>query len=120
MQKALQQERRAAKQHADVLAIAKPLWAQARKKDCAREERKKIISQLMDVIRGRVRDVVFKHDASRIVQTVIKYGGQAERNDIAQELKGGYKDLAQSKYSKVNMEQMSFTCNFNIFPISFL
>ena len=38
---------------------------------------------------------------SRIVQTAVKYGGQKERNEIAEELKGRYRDLAQSKYSKV-------------------
>ena len=42
----------------------------------------------MNVIRGKVKDIVFKHDASRIVQTVVKYGQTAERNAIAEELKG--------------------------------
>ena len=30
----------------------------------------------MSLIRGNVKDVVFKHDASRIVQTVVKYAGR--------------------------------------------
>lgn len=55
----------------------------------------------MDVMRGKVKEIVFKHDASRIVQTVVKYGRQKERDEIALELKGKYKDLAQYKYSKV-------------------
>ena len=62
----------------------------------------------MDVIRGKVKDIVFKHDASRIVQTVVKYGGQKERDEIAAELKGKYKDLVQNKYSKVR--KMFFLC----------
>lgn len=55
----------------------------------------------MDVIRGKVKDIVFKHDASRIVQTVVKHGGQKERDGIARELAGSYKELAENKYSKV-------------------
>lgn len=55
----------------------------------------------MRVIQGKVKDIVLKHDASRIIQTVVKYGGQKERDQIAMELKGHYKALAQSKYSKV-------------------
>ena len=55
----------------------------------------------MGIIRGKVKDIVFKHDASRIVQTAVKYGGQKERNEIAEELKGKYKELAQNKYSRV-------------------
>jgi pumilio family protein 6 len=57
----------------------------------------------MDVIRGKVKDIVFKHDASRIVQTVVKHGRQKERDEIAAELKGKYKELAQNKYSKVSL-----------------
>ena len=55
----------------------------------------------MGVIRGKVKEIVFKHDASRIVQTLVKHGRQAERDEVAVELKGHYRDLAQNKYSKV-------------------
>ena len=48
-----------------------------------------------------MKDIVFKHDASRIVQTAVKHGGQKERDEIAAELKGKYRELAQNKYSKV-------------------
>lgn len=55
----------------------------------------------MTIVRGHVKDIVFKHDASRIVQTIVRWGGPAERNEIAAELKGSFKDLSESKYSKV-------------------
>lgn len=77
------------------------MWSLARAKTIPTAERQKHIQDLMVVIRGRVKDIVFKHDASRIVQTVVKYGGQKERDEIAAELKGKYKELAQNKYSKV-------------------
>jgi pumilio family protein 6 len=60
----------------------------------------------MSVIRGHVREVVLKHDASRIVQTVVKYGTPAERDEIAAELKGKYKELAQNRYSKVRFVRL--------------
>jgi pumilio family protein 6 len=56
----------------------------------------------MSVIRGKVVDVVFKHDASRIVQTIVKYGGKKEREEIAVELKGKYRDMARNRYSKAS------------------
>jgi pumilio family protein 6 len=62
----------------------------------------------MNVIRGKVKDIVLKHDASRIVQTLVKYGRQAERDEVAVELKGHYKDLAQNKYSKVSPSTGTF------------
>ena len=65
----------------------------------------------MDIIRGNVKDIVLKHDASRIVQTAVRYGGENERNEVAEELKGRYRELAQSKYSKVRLIPcMSFLC----------
>ena len=69
----------------------------------------------MDVIRGRVNDIVFKHDASRIVQTVVKYGGQKQRDEIAAELKGKYKELAQNRYSKVREVSSPLHCFFEPF-----
>lgn len=37
------------------------------------------------------------------MQTVIKYGDQKQRDAVAVELKGRYKELAQNKYSKVRV-----------------
>ncbi|KAL5504869.1 PUF6 [Sanghuangporus vaninii] len=99
-QKLLQQSRKASKQHSDVLAQAKPLWERARRKNLSPEERKKHVGELMEIVRGKVQDVVFKHDASRIIQTLVKYGSPDIRDEVARELKGRYKDLAQNKYSK--------------------
>jgi pumilio family protein 6 len=95
-------ERKAAKPHSSLLTDAKKLWALARQKtNITPAQRLKHVQDLMNVIRGQVKDIVFKHDASRIVQTVVKYGGQKERDEIAVELKGKYKELAQNKYSRV-------------------
>jgi pumilio family protein 6 len=77
------------------------VWSLARQKTIPNVERQKYVQELMNVIRGKVKEIVFKHDASRIVQTVVKYGRQKERDEIAIELKGKYLDLIQNKYSKV-------------------
>lgn len=100
-QRALLDQRRAAKPHSELLTEAKRAWTLARQKNLTKAERTKHIHALMDIIRGKVKDIVFKHDASRIVQTIVKYGGEKERNEVATELQGRYKELAQSKYSKV-------------------
>ncbi|KAI0368550.1 ARM repeat-containing protein [Pilatotrama ljubarskyi] len=109
-QKALLEQRKAAKPHSALLTEAKRAWTLARQKNLSKEERTKHINALMDIIRGKVKDIVFKHDASRIVQTVVKYGGQKERNEIAEELKGKYRELAQSKYSKFLITKLIRFC----------
>ncbi|KAJ5091859.1 hypothetical protein NUU61_006729 [Penicillium alfredii] len=100
-QKALQQERKAAKPNADMIARSKKLWERLRRKShVPLEERKKLIKELFEILTGRVRDFVFKHDSVRVVQTALKYANTEQRKQIAQELKGTYKELAQSRYAK--------------------
>lgn len=63
-------QRQAAKPHANLLAEAKKHWSQARQKTLPRAEREKHAAKLLEAVRGKVQDLVFKHDASRVVQTV--------------------------------------------------
>jgi len=102
-QRAIQATRRAQKPHSSLLTSAKSIWSLVRQKNIPTSERQKHVKALIDVIRGKVKDIVLKHDASRIVQSAVKYGGQKERDEIAKELEGSYKELAQNKYSKASI-----------------
>ncbi|BCR86840.1 uncharacterized protein ACHE_30827A [Aspergillus chevalieri] len=100
-QKALQQERKAAKPNSDIIARSKQLWERLRRKShVPLEERKKLIAELYSIIGGRVKDFVFKHDSVRVIQTALKYANTEQRKQIARELKGSYVELAQSRYAK--------------------
>ena len=59
-----------------------------------------MIAELFDIITGRIKDFVFKHDSVRVIQTALKYANIDQRKMIAEELKGEYKSLAESKYAK--------------------
>ncbi|KAI5788184.1 armadillo-type protein [Pyronema domesticum] len=99
-QKRLIAERKQAKPMGDVIHKSKKLWEQMRRRDMSAEERKKKIDEHQEMIRGHIKDLVFKHDASRVVQTALKYGSKAVREEVAKELKGTYLQLAQSSYGK--------------------
>ncbi|KAL9120215.1 MAG: hypothetical protein Q9187_003229 [Circinaria calcarea] len=100
-QKAVAQERKAAKPNADSIARSKKLWERLRMKShVPLEERKGLVAELFDIITGRVRDFVLKHDSVRVVQTALKYANRDQRKMIATELKGEYRGLAESKYAK--------------------
>ncbi|KAL4941320.1 armadillo-type protein [Aspergillus oleicola] len=100
-QKVLVAERKAAKPNADLIARSKKLWERLRRKShVPLEERKKLIAELFEIITGRVKDFVFKHDSVRVIQTALKYANAEQRKQIARELKGSYVELAQSKYAK--------------------
>ena len=106
-QKVERQERKAAKPNADSIAKSKKLWERLRRKShVPREERKTLVVELFDIITGRVKDFVFKHDSVRVIQTALKYANVDQRKSIARELKGEYKTLAQSKYAKFLIGKM--------------
>ncbi|TRM57377.1 armadillo-type protein [Schizophyllum amplum] len=109
-QKAVQAQRKAAKPHSTLIARAKSVWAQARRKNITPAERQKDVRELMGVIRGHVKEIAFKHDASRIVQTAVKYGSPADRNEIAGELAGSFRELAQNKYSRFLVTKLIRLC----------
>jgi pumilio family protein 6 len=99
-QKRLAAERKQAKPMGDIIQKSKKIWEQMRRKDISKDERKKKIEEHQQMIRGHIKDLVFKHDASRVVQTALKYGSKSIREEVAQELKGTYVNLAQSSYGK--------------------
>ncbi|OJD18836.1 hypothetical protein AJ78_01169 [Emergomyces pasteurianus Ep9510] len=100
-QKALAQERKAAKPNSDLIARSKKLWERLRRKShVPLEERKTLVAELYSIITGRVKEFVFKHDSVRVIQTALKYASPQQRKDIAKELKGDYRSLAESKYAK--------------------
>lgn len=106
-QKVEKQERKAAKPNADSIARSKKLWERLRRKShVPKEERKVLVTELFDVITGRVKDFVFKHDSVRVIQTALKYANVDQRKMIARELKGEYKTLAESKYAKFLIGKM--------------
>ncbi|KAI2487737.1 CPL domain containing protein [Pyrenophora tritici-repentis] len=100
-QKALAKERKAAKPNADIIERSKKLWEKLRlKSHVDKDERKELVKELFEIITGRVKDFVFKHDSVRVIQTAIKYSTMEQRRMIARELKGEFKVLAEGKYSK--------------------
>ncbi|KAF9268733.1 puf family RNA-binding protein [Marasmius fiardii PR-910] len=109
-QKLLQDQRKASKPHSQLLSTSKAIWALARQKSIPSAERAKHIKQLTSTIKGHVKDIVFKHDASRIIQTIVKYGKSQERSMVAEELKGKYRELAMNKYSKFLVTKLIRFC----------
>ena len=64
------------------------------------------MTELFDIITGRVKDFVFKHDSVRVIQTALKYANIDQRKMIARELQGEFRTLAESKYAKFLIGKM--------------
>ncbi|ETI22483.1 hypothetical protein G647_06558 [Cladophialophora carrionii CBS 160.54] len=106
-QKALTQDRRAAKPNADSIARSKKIWERLRRKShVPKQERDELVTELFQIISGRVKDFVFKHDSVRVIQCALKYATPEQRKQITAELKGSYRELAESKYAKFLIAKM--------------
>ncbi|KAI9248550.1 armadillo-type protein [Phascolomyces articulosus] len=99
-QKNLRQERKGHDRHYEMITEAKKIWENLRRGDIERDETKELMQKIMKVITGHVQEIIFKHDASRIVQTCLKKGNAEQRSTIADELSGKYEILAKSMYGK--------------------
>ncbi|KAL9053467.1 MAG: hypothetical protein Q9162_004770 [Coniocarpon cinnabarinum] len=100
-QRALAKQRKLAKPNANEIERAKKLWERLRRKShVPKDERQKLVAELYQIITGKVKDFVFKHDSVRTIQTALKYATQEQRKQIAKELQGEYRTLVEGKYSK--------------------
>ena len=114
-QRALTQERKATKPNADLIARSKKIWERLRRKShVPLEERKSLVAELFDIITGRVKDFVFKHDSVRVIQTALKYANVDQRKMISRELKGEFRGLAESKYAKFLIGKLLVHGDFEI------
>ncbi|KAL7750059.1 Pumilio y domain member 6 [Sorochytrium milnesiophthora] len=99
-QKALKAQRKGHKKHSELVESLKVKWEQVRRQDCPDSRRQALMAEMMAETKGRIADITFKHDASRIIQTMIKYGNEKQRAEIAAELSGRFVELASAKYGR--------------------
>lgn len=99
-QKQRQKERKLSKAHGAEIEAIKKIWEKLRNKNTSKSERAKLQEEAFNSAKGFVRELVFRHDSSRVVQTIFKYGSPSQRREITDALKGSYVDLARSSYGK--------------------
>ncbi|QRG38858.1 hypothetical protein FDK38_003276 [Candidozyma auris] len=80
----------------------KALWEKLRVKKPTppKQVRDKLCDEIWELAHDVIYDLVLKHDASRVVQTLVKYSSKERRDKIVQALKGHYYQLATSSYGK--------------------
>ncbi|KAG0344803.1 pumilio domain member 6 [Podila humilis] len=108
--KALRDERRSHKPNAELIYPAKKLWEKLRLKELPKPERQAVMKDMMNLITGKVQELIFKHDMSRIIQSCLKHGNEAQRNVIAGELVGHYLTLSKSMYGRFIVVKILHYC----------
>ncbi|KAG7194878.1 pumilio domain member 6 [Scheffersomyces spartinae] len=62
--------------------------------------REKLCAEIWELSKDVVSDLVMKHDASRVVQTLVKFSSKERREAITNSMKGQFYVLATSSYGK--------------------
>lgn len=100
-QKKVREERKLAKPNGEKIQHIKQIWERLRvKQGTPPAVRKKLLEEAWASSKDQIKDLVLKHDASRVVQTMFKYSDKEKRLAITKALKGTYVELARSSYGK--------------------
>ncbi|XP_055962882.1 pumilio homolog 3 [Sorex fumeus] len=84
----------------DIVVRAKQIWEILRRKDCNKEKRVKLMSDLQKLIQGKIKTIAFAHDSTRVIQCYIQYGNEEQRKQAFEELRGDLVELSKAKYSR--------------------
>lgn len=79
-----------------------------RKKDMQNEEKHAIVEECIQLVGEKYADLCYKHDGSRILQQLLKFGHREHRITICDALKNLFVDLATNKYSHYLASKMYF------------
>ncbi|OBA24232.1 ARM repeat-containing protein [Metschnikowia bicuspidata var. bicuspidata NRRL YB-4993] len=101
-QRKLLAERKLSRKAGAEVERIKSLWEKLRvtKPPPPKEIKEKLCNEIWELSKDIVHDLVLKHDASRVVQTLIKHTTKERREAIVRALKGNYYKLATSSYGK--------------------
>ncbi|XP_048876032.1 pumilio homolog 3 isoform X2 [Brienomyrus brachyistius] len=83
-----------------VIIRAKQIWEMVRRKDCSKEKRCKLMSELQQLVNGKIKTIAFAHDSTRVLQCYIQFGSDEQRQEVFEELKDHMVELSKSKYAR--------------------
>ena len=102
LKRQVRKERQSTRRHADSVGEAKVLWNKLRLKTNTKDDTKKLMDKVMELIRGKVREIALQHDASRVVQAAIQFGNDEQRKEILTEIcksEGSLAEMAKIQYA---------------------
>ncbi|KAL0965721.1 hypothetical protein UPYG_G00284870 [Umbra pygmaea] len=83
-----------------IVARAKQVWEMVRRKDCDKLKKVKLMNEIEELVKGKIKTIAYAHDSTRVLQCFIQFGNENQREMVFDELKGGFVELSKSKYAK--------------------
>ena len=119
----VRKERQSTRRHAESVTEAKVLWNKLRLKTNTKEDTKKLMDKVMELIRGKVREIALQHDASRVVQAAIQFGNAEQRKEILGEIcesEGSLGEMAKIQYAHFICLKFIKCCNRDVASIKLI
>lgn len=88
------------KESYQIVSRAKQVWEIVRRKDCDKQKRTKLMKELQDLVKGKIKTIAFAHDSTRVLQCFIQFGSDKQRKEVFDELKEHIVELSKSKYAR--------------------
>uniref|UniRef100_A0A8C3LZR4 Pumilio homolog 3 n=1 Tax=Chrysolophus pictus TaxID=9089 RepID=A0A8C3LZR4_CHRPC len=88
------------KSNYDIIVKSKQIWESVRRKKCDKEKREQLMNELQKLLHGKIKNLAFAHDSTRVIQCFIQYGNDKQRQETFEELKDSLVELSKSKYSR--------------------
>uniref|UniRef100_A0A674E465 Pumilio homolog 3 n=1 Tax=Salmo trutta TaxID=8032 RepID=A0A674E465_SALTR len=88
------------KESYQIVSRAKQVWEMVRRKDCDKEKRIKLMKELQELVKGKIKTIAFAHDSTRVLQCFIQFGTDKQRQEVFDELKDDMVELSKSKYAR--------------------
>ncbi|XP_037070899.1 pumilio homolog 3-like isoform X2 [Pollicipes pollicipes] len=78
----------------------KKLWEEVRVDKCPEERRRQLLPELVNMVRGRVPQMVRAHDRARVCETLFELGGPETRAVLFDEVRQQLVELSRDKYAR--------------------
>nr|XP_040053052.1 pumilio homolog 3 isoform X1 [Gasterosteus aculeatus aculeatus] len=83
-----------------IVRQCKQVWGDLRRKKCDNDLKKKLMTELHELVRGKIKEMAFAHDSVRVLQCFIQFGSHEQRQEVFEEVKDDVINLCKSKYGK--------------------
>ncbi|KAJ8445012.1 hypothetical protein Cgig2_029206 [Carnegiea gigantea] len=75
------------------------LWEKMRRRNIAKDERAKLVTEALQKMKGKVPEIASSHVSSRVLQTCVKYCSEGERDAVYEELRPHFLTLSCNTYA---------------------
>ncbi|KAI9988739.1 hypothetical protein PInf_022274 [Phytophthora infestans] len=105
-QKLAKKQRKMQRPHYEMVTRAKQIWNVIRERDVDKNKRATLVDELYTLVKGKIYDVAAKHDASRVIQSLMQHGKPEHRSQIVLEMKEHLVEVCKMQYGCFLVQKM--------------